>query len=535
MANAGTINLELKVTDKGSATIGNVERTVVKSTGKMAASFKSLGTGIKSIGSKLLNLKTLAIVSLAGWGLKRLVDAWEGLSATQEKAEAGMTQAMKSMGRYTKSFHDQVLNTASALQKMSTFGDENIIMGTKFLMTYKDIGDDVMPRAMQAMTDLAALMGGDFQSSANMLGKASMGMTGELRRVGITVDENTFKTRGFIGVLGEIENQVKGQAKALRDTKAGGLEAFAGVVKDVWEKFGLFTSSVKSNIATKALPWVEKLNAKLAEWIGSGKMEQSAKKWAGYIISAAQAVWDKAGPILKDLSNLGERFKKAGGWAGVFSGKHLAGTGLGIDQTEAGGQKVTQKIQKTSITSGGKTYTMEDVKDTTEDVFNSLTKANNELAKFGDQWYSMNEKGDWNPVIEPQIKKSPVVPWSQGIASMQDDIDSLGGTIKQTFDMSSLNSMIGNISDVAAKMTRLEYFRGGRGGDMEYNVLKENMELMQRLVKFQIAEATNPNTGAAAGGRAVNVNIYASEGQDTDELARKVKRAIAEQDARGIG
>ena len=147
--------------------------------------------------------------------LERMAEGWIRLYGAQEQAERGLKQVMVSMKRYSGDFYESLTKQASAMQKLTGIGDEAIIGGQKFLMTFKQIPDDMMPRTTRAMLDLAALMGGDTTRAALTLGKAAMGMTGELRRVGITVDTHTFKLKGYSGVLAEIEDQVKGQAEAL--------------------------------------------------------------------------------------------------------------------------------------------------------------------------------------------------------------------------------------------------------------------------------------------------------------------------------
>ena len=291
-----TIGIVLTVADKGTVvvkkfskgTVSAVKRMADRSIGhvkKLQKVFtRGLGGAIRGLGRRLTSLKTLAVTALVGWGLKRLVGKFEELSATQEKAEAGMLQAMKSMGRYTPELHAQLLNVASSLQKMTTFGDEATIGGLKFLLTYKQITDDLLPRTSKIMLDLAALMGGDVRQAANMLGKASMGMTGELRRVGITVDQETYKLHGYVGVLEEIAKQVEGQAAALRKTDAGGLMAFGNAVDDVKEKVGSITTRVKALIAEELLPYVEQLGAKLQKWIKSGAMEVWARNTGAAVI-----------------------------------------------------------------------------------------------------------------------------------------------------------------------------------------------------------------------------------------------------------
>jgi len=360
-ANAGTINMELAVTDRGSVTVKRFSKDAERGmtslaktvTNKVGAAFRSMGKitagTFRGLGKAIFSLKS-AVVGLALYGVKRLVDKWEELAAVQEKAEAGMKAAMTSMGRYDDITHRSIMARAAELQTLSTFGDEAIIEGTKFLMTYGGITDDLMPRVMGTMTDLAALMGGDFRSAANMMGKASMGMVGELRRVGITVDDATFKSEGFVGVLEAIEAQVSGQAKALRETDAGGLESFKNKMGDVWEKVGAFTLKIKAYVAEELSPYIDLANEKLQRWIDSGAMKEKAmeigyaiKEWivdkielatdwyyrlAEQGVSAAEWIrdaWAAAYPYLdaawKIIKLIAAAFKKVGDAAGQAAAK----------------------------------------------------------------------------------------------------------------------------------------------------------------------------------------------------------------------
>jgi hypothetical protein len=312
MAADETFNYVIEVDDLGSkqvqkfarnadGTFKKVEKSIKRNMTDAIANFaRSAGTAFKRVATSAVGaFKTISrsVFSLKGalaglalgviaYKIKGMTDEWEGLSKVQEQAESTMMAAMKSMGRYSDEFYKATLATAAGIQAVTTFGDEAILTGAKFLMTYEGISNDVMPRVMETMADVAALMGGDFKSAANMLGKASMGMIGELRRVGITVDADTFKIKGFLGVLEAIEAQVKGQAKALRDTKAGGLEAFGNVVGDIKEKFGLFVSTIKEKLSKDVFPIIEKIDKKLSELKESGKLEEWATKAADAIKSA---------------------------------------------------------------------------------------------------------------------------------------------------------------------------------------------------------------------------------------------------------
>ena len=203
---------------------------------------------ISKLKSNWLGFSAVAVASI--YSIRRVVDSLSDMvkkSEEQRKAVMGMETAMRSMGRYSPEMSDKLQDFASSLQGVTNYGDEATLGGVKFLMTYRAITDGLMPRSIVAMQDLAALMGGGpggLTSAANMLGKASMGMTGELRRVGITVDAATFASKGYVGVLKEIEDQVHGQARAMADpwsqlknTISDSKEALGGFISIAFEDY----------------------------------------------------------------------------------------------------------------------------------------------------------------------------------------------------------------------------------------------------------------------------------------------------------
>jgi len=225
-------------------------------------------------------------------------------SNQQELAVAGFEQAMRSMGRYTETFSKQLRDLASQIQSEGVIGDEAILEGAKFLATYKDISNDVMPRTMRIMADLAALMGGDMRSAANMLGKASMGMVGELRRAGITISEATMKSKDFSSILKEIEEQVGGQNRALANTAAGGMKQFANAWGDLKEVIG----DVLKNFM---IPFTN-LMKPIAEWLRNVNRDILTLVTAVGLTTAA--LW-KLSPA---ITNLGIVSKAALGWIGLI-------------------------------------------------------------------------------------------------------------------------------------------------------------------------------------------------------------------------
>lgn len=218
---------------------------------KTAKEFKRVSGETKGLTSALGKLKAasaaLAAAFVAFKGLKGALAFLGDAAKEAEKEEwamRGLHQVIVSMKRDVPGFEKSIQDLADALERQTGYGNDAILMAAKFLSTYKEISNDVMPRALQLTLDIARGWGVDLPQAANMVGKAAMGMTGELRRYGITVDQGTYKSRGFIGVMEQIEEQVKGQAAAYRETTTGLKEFVAAVWGDVKKQFGYIVNQV---------------------------------------------------------------------------------------------------------------------------------------------------------------------------------------------------------------------------------------------------------------------------------------------------
>ena len=149
----------------------------------------------------------------------------------QERVTAQLNQVLKSTGRYTAELSDELRAYGAHLQTVSTFGDEAIISITNMLLTFTQLGDDVFPRAQQAVLDVATAMGTDLKSASIQLGKAlndpKEGMTA-LSRSGITFSQaqkDVIKALVDTGkvaeaqrlILDELETQFGGSAGRIDD------------------------------------------------------------------------------------------------------------------------------------------------------------------------------------------------------------------------------------------------------------------------------------------------------------------------------
>ena len=235
-----TIKVDTKGTKKTKQELGGIE-----------GSLKKLG-------------KSAALAAGGFFGARMLIQGFKvatDAAVRQEKAIQTLEQVMKSMGRFTPKASRQLQEYAKQLSRVTTFSDEAVLEGIGFLQTYKQIADDVMPQAINVMADIASLMGGDMQIAANKVGKAAMGMTGELREVGITIDEDVAASGDFVAILNEIENQVGGVAKATGEGLGGSLARMTNSVVDAAQALGELLAPVIITVAgvlEKAARWANR-------------------------------------------------------------------------------------------------------------------------------------------------------------------------------------------------------------------------------------------------------------------------------------
>lgn len=167
----------------------------------------------------------------------------------QERVIAQMEATLKSTGRFTEELSGQMQDYASALQKVTTFGDEAIIGAQGLLLTFTQVGGTTFPRAQKAILDVATAMGTDLKSATIQVGKALndpvLGLTA-LSRSGIQfTDDQRDMIKAMVEagnvagaqavILGELETQFGGSAEAARNTLGGSLASLKNAFGDLLE------------------------------------------------------------------------------------------------------------------------------------------------------------------------------------------------------------------------------------------------------------------------------------------------------------
>ena len=231
MSKAITIPVRTQGTDKAARQLGKVDKGL----------------------SRLA--KGAAAAAGAFFAARGLINAFNSVIAateTQVLAEAQLNAALKSTQGVAGLTAKELTNMASALQKQTRFGDEAIINAQSLLLTFTKVVKDVFPDAIETILNMSEAMGQDLQQGVIQVGKALndpvLGVTA-LRRVGVQLSkQQEQQVKDFVKVgdvaaaqkiiLGELETQFGGVAKAAGETLAGSLDKMRNATGDAAESLG---------------------------------------------------------------------------------------------------------------------------------------------------------------------------------------------------------------------------------------------------------------------------------------------------------
>ena len=159
----------------------------------------------------------------------------------QEAAESKLAAMLKSTGNAAGYTADQLKEMAREMQRLTAYGDEEIITAQAILGSFVNIGKKVFPDAIEATANLATLFGTDLKSTAIQLGKAlndpAVGLNAMVRS-GVSFSK---MEKELIMNLWNAGKQMEAQTyiiKALNDQGMGGqaqaqLSTYSGLVKAI--------------------------------------------------------------------------------------------------------------------------------------------------------------------------------------------------------------------------------------------------------------------------------------------------------------
>jgi len=243
--------LTLRLKEEGAA-------TVKAATDKLGRSFTDTAKTADKLDGATNNLR-LSLAKLAGAlaigvTIRKFVDA----TSTADFAQAQLAASIRSTGGVAQQSIQQLNAHASALQLVSTVGDETINKAQALLLTFTNLRGDVFPKATAAVVDMAQALGQDLNGAALQVGKALndpiLGVSA-LGRAGVQFSESQkAMIRSLVEtgrtadaqriILAELETQFGGSALMARNTLGGALQSLSNAFGDLFEITSAGTGSV---------------------------------------------------------------------------------------------------------------------------------------------------------------------------------------------------------------------------------------------------------------------------------------------------
>lgn len=182
-------------------------------------------------------LKNIAQVGAAAFtGLTAFVAKSIAEYGKAERATNILNQALANQGIYSKELSSQYQKLASEMQKVSLFGDDEVVSAQATIQQYAG-KITVTKELIQATVDLGQKLG-SLDTAAELVGKSIGSSTNALGRYGISTDGARSASEKADKVIQGLNGQFGGLALAA--TKGtGGIKQMQNIVGDLQEVFGL--------------------------------------------------------------------------------------------------------------------------------------------------------------------------------------------------------------------------------------------------------------------------------------------------------
>ena len=249
-----------------------------KTYNRLAGKMRGTTAGLTRVMGRLRN--TLLLVTFAFGGVLAAIRKTTGAYRQQIEAEAKLAAAMRNVEGAASDGTQRLIDYAAQLQRVTTFGDENIIAGMAMLASFQ-LNEKAIAQLTPRLLDMAAAQPGvqDLASTAIQLGKAFTGMPSALTRSGVVIDEVGLKlarakgpTEEFNFLIEQLDANFEGMAEGLAQTTIGQLDQLQNQISDINEQTGKI-----------ALP---------AE-LGWAKLKKGFAELFSFYTTVATKAWDK--------------------------------------------------------------------------------------------------------------------------------------------------------------------------------------------------------------------------------------------------
>lgn len=201
-------------------------------------------------------------VAAALYGAAKAYDA-------QQVAELKLQNSLKNNPNIVNPSIDAYTRLASSIQDKTAASDEEIISAQAMLGTFRMTEDQILTLT-PLVVDYARKFGVDMVSAATQVGKAFDGSVGALKRNGVTIDENLFKTDRYGAIVQALRSQVGGFAREEAQTFSGSMERLKNQLGEVAEAVGGQVAPVLADMATGLGDAAKEASGLISSLLGGG-------------------------------------------------------------------------------------------------------------------------------------------------------------------------------------------------------------------------------------------------------------------------
>ena len=345
---------------------------------------------LAKIGINSVALGNIISQAIMGAGRKMLEFGQQTLdsAAKQERAEAMLAQAMKVRNIYSEQAVDDAMAYASSLQKVTTFGDEDIATTQRQLIAFGAKGQ-ALKDLTKATLDLSSATGMDLRAAGDLVGKSIGSTTNALMRYGINIEGAASSTSRMESAVKNITALYGGSASAAANTYDGQMKQLSNRIGDIQEGIGFYLipaiKKLVTIINTSILPAFEKATE------GTKDM----KEGTNFLVKAITAISTTIQGVVFAFSNWGTVMATVAAiaykaFSGDFKGAMEVGK-IGVEELTTAITEQASVIEQTNenIVVSEKAK-MEAMEETTLPVIATIEEAWNSF------YDSINEKGwDW--------------------------------------------------------------------------------------------------------------------------------------------
>ena len=284
---------------------------------------KGMQSSVGALTTRLLSMRNVIAGALVLRGFRILKNQVTGMLdayGRQELAEKKVATALKSTRGAAGLTAQAMKEYATALQKVTAYGDEEILEAEALMATFTKVKKEVFKEGIELSMDMATAIGTDLRQQVIQLGKALndpiLGVTA-LRRVGVMLTaQQTEQVKTLIEqndlfgaqqiILKELRTEFGGMARAELETFSGKMKNIKGRITDVKEAIGKQLAPAMLEMYTNFNKWLEANKDWIALELGEafkevaehgGKVLEIFLKSAPAAIELATALMQIVGPL----------------------------------------------------------------------------------------------------------------------------------------------------------------------------------------------------------------------------------------------